>query len=723
MVNVSVKFSYDYYKKYRSELGNISRKLYKTVSEIEGIKLLKIDVNELKLEIPEQDRDKFKSIVDDYFKKLSEDKTKDDPCPEIIFDNEESKSLSARKKNKVEKEEREEKKEDKVEEKEEKVEVKEVKAEEKEKKVEKKEEIQEEKHPEKAEEKPEKKQEKKQEEKQEEKSGSDSILKYCQEIPMKYSPELSSYIKELSLVIPSLKNLQIKDVIWNEHLLVSINNGFGFNKFVNAVNEILIDEFGRVGGNVSKEPVPVVNITAADIETPEIILDKLKSIVKLGRVVAFDISECTSLLGKETTKEFFRKVNAACESHKIIFKLPLVEDYQLDLYHEHLKDVMNIRNISVPSLSISSMIDYIKGLLEENKFSIQEGVEDKIEKIIAIEKSDDSFYGYETLAKIANQIMYEKALSVAPEGNEKSIKIELFDRILPDEKEQNNPYDELSKMVGMSEVKEKIEEIVAQIKAQQKLNDEGKDIERPCIHMVFTGNPGTGKTTVARLVARILKNEGVLRKGQFFEKKGRDLCGRYIGETTPKTTAICRDAYGSVLFLDEAYALAVDSEKDYGAEAIATLIAEMECHKSDMCVIFAGYKDDMKRLDDLNNGFVSRIPFKLHFRDYTRDELKEIFFSMLEGRFDYENSLPATVEDYFKKIPDSVIESKNFGNGRFVRNLYERVWGKAVSRSRHEGCDKIIIKSEDFIVASADAEFRDIVKGEYVARKIGFGTN
>ena len=155
-------------------------------------------------------------------------------------------------------------------------------------------------------------------------------------------------------------------------------------------------------------------------------------------------------------------------------------------------------------------------------------------------------------------------------------------------------------------------------------------MERPCIHMRFVGNPGTGKTTVARIIGKILKEKGVLRIGNFYEYAGRDFCGRYVGETAPKTASICRDAYGSVLFIDEAYSLyrGDDNSRDYGREALDTLIAEMENHRNDFVVIMAGYTDDMDKLMAGNMGLASRMPYTIEFPNFTREQLYEIFESM-----------------------------------------------------------------------------------------------
>ena len=263
-----------------------------------------------------------------------------------------------------------------------------------------------------------------------------------------------------------------------------------------------------------------------------------------------------------------------------------------------------------------------------------------------------------------------------------------------------------------------------QIKTQQKLAKKGKKVARPAIHMVFTGNPGTGKTTVARILARMMKQAGILRKGHLVEVKGRDLCGQYIGETAPKTSAICRDAYGSVLFIDEAYSLFRDdfsSARDYGREALDTLVAEMENHRDDFCVIMAGYKDEMDAMLLGNAGLKSRIPYEIEFPNFTRDDLEKIFFTMLDGVFDYEDGLKNAVHEFFAGIPEETFSSKEFSNARLVRNLYERTWGKAAYRQSLDGSDDLRILKSDLAGAMSDSEFKKLMKKNDERRPIGFG--
>ena len=182
---------------------------------------------------------------------------------------------------------------------------------------------------------------------------------------------------------------------------------------------------------------------------------------------------------------------------------------------------------------------------------------------------------------------------------------------------------------------------------------------------------------------------------------------------------MCRDAYGSVLFIDEAYSLYrgnADSN-DYGREAIDTLIAQMENHRQDFMIIMAGYPDDMDKLMQANAGLASRMPYTIHFPNYSREELYQIFMSMVRRQFQYEPALDEAVKSYFDALPDEVIGGKEFANARFVRNLFERTWGKASVRRQVNPEEPFILCACDFDKAAADREFQQLQKK---TKRIGF---
>ncbi|MCC5635221.1 AAA family ATPase [Nostoc sp. CHAB 5844] len=230
---------------------------------------------------------------------------------------------------------------------------------------------------------------------------------------------------------------------------------------------------------------------------------------------------------------------------------------------------------------------------------------------------------------------------------------------------------QLLSLTGLSAVKSTVQELVNIAKVAQLQAKAG--IKAPAItrHLVFTGNPGTGKTTVARIIGEIYKNLGVLSKGHFIEVDRTDLIAEYLGQTAPKTAKVVESALGGVLFIDEAYSLVPDGRSDmFGQEAINTLLKMMEDHREDLVVIVAGYKGEMSRFIASNPGLKSRFSRSIHFEDYSPLELTEIFKVRCEqhGYLLSEKTLEA-VRHLVNQFEHQIGE---LGNGRFVRNIFDR---------------------------------------------------
>ena len=296
---------------------------------------------------------------------------------------------------------------------------------------------------------------------------------------------------------------------------------------------------------------------------------------------------------------------------------------------------------------------------------------------------------------------YKKSTLSAPEYVETTAEKILFNQTgevidentIP-EFEKNKSIEEifkdLNELVGLVNVKTMLKDLVSLMEFRKKTDKELK-IKDTNLHMVFLGNPGTGKTTVARIVANILYNLGYIDQNKLIEVSAKDLVGHYVGQTAPKTMSVIEKALGGVLFIDEAYSLATKpgSSTTFNEECVATLIQAMENYRDNLVVIFAGYKKEMDGLLRSNSGIVSRIGYTMDFKDYTTDELIQIFRSMFEkAGFILDDSAIEKVREIIEKFRDT----EGFVNARFVRNLYEKAIIEHATNTAEE-TDKTILKT------------------------------
>lgn len=233
-----------------------------------------------------------------------------------------------------------------------------------------------------------------------------------------------------------------------------------------------------------------------------------------------------------------------------------------------------------------------------------------------------------------------------------------------------DPIEELNDMIGLDSVKAEVKSLTNYIKLMKEREAKGLKSPNISYHCVFSGNPGTGKTTVARILARIYRDLGVVSKGHLVETDRNGLIGSYVGQTGPKTNALIDSALGGVLFIDEAYGLLDSDGGGYGDEAIATLLKRMEDDRKDLVVIVAGYTNEMKKFIEANPGLQSRFTRYINFPDYSPEELYRIFEARMKP---YSFKLSADGSAKLKEVLETVFKSKtrNFGNGRYVRNLFE----------------------------------------------------
>jgi len=259
---------------------------------------------------------------------------------------------------------------------------------------------------------------------------------------------------------------------------------------------------------------------------------------------------------------------------------------------------------------------------------------------------------------------------------------------------------ELDDLIGLQTVKKLIYEIRAFVEIQRRRQQEKLISEPMTLHMIFKGNPGTGKTTVARIIGRLFKEMNILSKGHLVEVERADLVGEYIGHTAQKTRDQLKKSFGGILFIDEAYSLARGGEKDFGKEAIDVLVKAMEDHKDNLILILAGYKAEMNDFIKTNPGLKSRFPIHIDFPDYSVRELLEIAKLMLTKR---QYTLSPAAGEALKRVLELQTGKGNehSGNARLVRNLIE----KAIRKQAVRLINKKEITREDLIqITEEDVE-------------------
>lgn len=268
--------------------------------------------------------------------------------------------------------------------------------------------------------------------------------------------------------------------------------------------------------------------------------------------------------------------------------------------------------------------------------------------------------------------------------------------------------EELNTLVGLEKVKNRVQDLIVYQKVQKMRREENLNSAKNTLHLAFTGNPGTGKTTVARIVGRIYKQIGLLSKGHFIEASRTDLIAGFQGQTALKVKKVIEQAKGGVLFIDEAYSITENDHSDsYGRECLTELTKALEDYREDLVVIVAGYTEPMNKFFESNPGLKSRFNMFIEFDDYSPNELDDILISMCKNN-DYilAEEAKEKIHLYFKQQTAS--KDENFANGRLVRNLYDDLvmnHARRVINVANPGSVELsMINAEDFTLILDDAE-------------------
>lgn len=496
---------------------------------------------------------------------------------------------------------------------------------------------------------------------------------------------------------PVFRQRNLQPICTSICYLFSMDKGCGYTTSLQLLSKLMQEEALL---SVKREPQEIV------LDPEGTNKDALSNAARVisncaNRVVGVDISNWCDKVSAPEFRDFLLNMQSLKKEAVYVFRLPYLEHSVLERIEEALSDVMRVQKVVFPPMSATALQEISRKKLEEKGFTATPEAWELFQLRLAEEKSDGRFYGIRTAEKILEDMIFLKVqvLAAGESKEENCISAEDLATLTDDPKQNLSAEEMLNRLVGVDKLREKIYEFINQIEFAKKTSG----VSAPSMHMRFIGNPGTGKTTIARILGKLLKERGLLSKGYFFEHAGGDFIGMYVGHTAPKTLALCRDAYGSVLFIDEAYTLANANYRDgsgYAKEAIDTLIAQMENHRDDMVVIMAGYPQDMERLMVLNQGLPGRMPFVLEFPNYTRQELFAIFLRMVENSaFTLTSDAEAAAQAYFENLDERILAAKDFSNARFARNLFERTWSKTVTRSQFDGGDIHVITKADFDAA------------------------
>ena len=372
--------------------------------------------------------------------------------------------------------------------------------------------------------------------------------------------------------------------------------------------------------------------------------------------------------------------------------LKLMEDYKEDLiviiagYDNLMEDFMETnpglrsrftKHLRFPDYSPAELLQIFDLTCRKREYACTAEARNKVyamlERVIGMR--EQGFSNGRFVRNIFEEIIARQASRTAtlPKGSSKAELSMIVDADIDMGKYATDKRDSLKgleKLIGLDSVKQQVESIINFMKIRQMRKQEGLDVSNVSNHMVFTGNPGTGKTTVARFIAGVLGEMGVLSRGQLVEVDRADIVAEYTGQTAPKTQAVVNSAIGGVLFIDEAYSITPEGDA-YGQEAIATLLKMMEDNRDDLIVIVAGYDDLMAQFIDANPGLKSRFNTYLHFPDYNAAELVQIFKHFCSGE---SYVLGVGMEDALLARFQYEIDNKtkNFANARNARNVYEK---------------------------------------------------
>jgi len=620
--------------------------------------------------------------------------------------------------------------------------------------------------------------------------------------------EFVDFVHEVRAVAPILRETGTEHTLTSQALLFAVEQN---ESAVMTYLYLLHDLYNSEKLVSFHNPPDIIAISAdmaMDGSVPSVTNFTLNNVSDM--VLCIDIS---AWIGKMDTVEFetlLMKLYDRINDFVFVFRVPCLENTVLEKIAEQIQDIFSLRVIRFIPWSASYICDIADKYLESCGFPADADALEAFRIRMNEEREDGRFYGYSTIQKICDEMIYLKQLQMAdmhssdedrseavlsvPEnvGRQSRSKTESASNAEHKSgKTDNVPGNAASKdirkatagdrrislsdvsglingtsfsagdkatlntLIGRSSVREQLQKIIKSISG--RLNDKSSEtaaqdkdhtfFESPFsigevngpYNMFFIGEPGTGKSSAAGVLTAFLKEMNILYDGHFHEHHLEDFLGDCEGETTPRTLSILRDAYGSLLLIDELNGPMenmiqmedddVDEDiarmeqlttENFTADAINTIISQLRIHRDDLVVVFSGREKDIRKLCADHPELEKLVPYSVVFEKYTQDELAQIFMNMLErNQISGSPDLEKTVFSYFRNLPEKIMQDDSFSNARFVSNLFEHAVSKADIRSAMDGTSGDVILASDFLLAAKDSSV-DLNRKKKANRTIGF---
>lgn len=535
--------------------------------------------------------------------------------------------------------------------------------------------------------------------------------------------EFAAFAKEVRRVAPVLQKNGTGDVLVRQTLLFSMEDG---ESTCVTYLQLLHELYTAQKLIAFENPPAIIQLPPPQLEGAggsALSLFTLDNIDQM--VLCLDI---TSWIGNMDTPEFeafLLKLYDRLGDFIFVFRVPYLENSVLREIAEQIQDILSLRILRFPPWSYTCMTNIAQRCLARYGFQADAGAMEVFRERLQEERSDGRFYGYATIRKVAEEMLYQKQRRTAEEPftKHKIISRRDVEGLLQEAEPEETARAAMQALIGRSDTQKQLLEAFESMKQGGYRN------------MFFVGEAGTGKTSMAAIVGRYMKELGLLEHGRLYEQRLDDLIGVADGETVPHTMAVLRDAEGSILFVDEletnAFASPQISEEDaeeiegteildgFRTDAMHTLFSDMQYH-NDRVVIFAGTEEEIGRLRETYPESSTLVPYMIRFARYSRKELAELFMDMLrKKKIKAGEGLKKAVFSYFKDLPDDRLKNPEFTNARYVSNLIDHSADKAAVRSALCGSKREEMLPSDFLLATKDSSV-ELNRKQKNNRTIGF---